>query len=164
MIEPPPTAALPATSPEGRALMDGMSKDEALRRILADTKTIAVLGVKPESDAGKPAHDVPAYMARQGYELVPVPVYYPDVTHILGRPVHRSLVDAARAGKSVDLVNVFRRPQDIPAHLGDILAAKPKVVWFQLGIRHEEAARALEAQGIEVIQDRCILVEHRRLM
>lgn len=130
----------------------------AIRAVVKDVKTIAVLGIKPESSAGQPAHDVPRYMASQGYEIIPVPVYYPEVKEILGKPVFRSL---AAIGRPIDLVNIFRRPSDIPQHLEDILAAKPRYVWMQLGIRNEEVARALAEAGIKVVQDACILVEHR---
>src|SRR5262249_47179166 len=109
---------------------------------------------------GKPAFYVPEYMARAGYDIVPVPVYYPEVTSILGRPVYRSL---AAIPDRIDMVNVFRRPPAIPPHLPDILAARPRVVWLQLGIAHDEVAETLARAGIEVVQDRCILVEHRRV-
>jgi predicted CoA-binding protein len=82
------------------------------------------------------------------------------VTEILGRPVYRTL--AAVPGP-IDMVNVFRRPPDIPPHVPDILAAKPQVVWLQLGIAHQEAAETLARAGIRVVQDRCLMVEHRRL-
>jgi predicted CoA-binding protein len=90
-------------------------------------------------------------MAGAGYDVVPVPVYYPEVTQILGRPVYRTL---ASVPGPVDLVNVFRRPEHIPAHVPDILAVRPKAVWLQLGIRHDEAAEALARTGIRVVQDR----------
>jgi predicted CoA-binding protein len=99
-------------------------------------------------------------MARAGYDIVPVPVYYPEVTEILGRPVYRTV---SAVPQPVDMVNVFRRPRDIPAHVEDILAARPRVVWLQLGIRHDEAAETFARAGIQVVQDRCLLVEHRRL-
>jgi predicted CoA-binding protein len=99
-------------------------------------------------------------MARAGYDVVPVPVYYPEVTTILGRKVYRSVSEIPG---EVDMVNVFRRPPDIPPHLPDIIAARPRVVWFQLGIVHDEAAQTLAQAGIEVVQDRCLLVEHRKL-
>jgi predicted CoA-binding protein len=127
---------------------------------IRNTKTIAVLGIKPESHAGQAAYYVPAYMAREGYEVIPVPVYYPEVTEILDRPVFRTL---AAIGRPIDMVNVFRRPADIPPHVEDIIAAKPKYVWFQLGIRNESAAQQLAQAGIKVIQDRCLMVEHGRL-
>src|SRR5207302_9456866 len=102
---------------------------KTMRDIIRQTKTIAVLGIKPESHADQPGHYVPAHMAAAGYEIIPVPVYYPDVTEILGKKVYRKLTDIGRA---VDMVNVFRRPNDIPPHVADILAIKPKSVWFQL--------------------------------
>lgn len=127
--------------------------------MLKDTKTIAVLGIKPESHGGQPAHYVPAHMDRAGFDIIPVPTYYPEVTEILGKPVFRTL---AAIGRPVDMVNVFRRPSDIPPHLDDILAAKPKYVWFQLGIRHDEVAQKLAEAGIKVVQDRCLMVEEGR--
>ncbi len=129
-------------------------------RIVRECRRIAVLGIKPESRAGAPAFYVPEYMLRQGYDIVPVPVYYPEVTEILGRRVYRSLGDVPGP---IDMVNVFRRPRDIPPHVPDILAAKPRAVWLQLGITHAEAAEALARAGIQVVQDRCLMVEHRRL-
>jgi hypothetical protein len=131
---------------------------DAIARVLRDTRRIAVLGIKTEADRTQAAFYVPEYMARAGYDIVPVPVYYPDVSTILDRPVYRSL---AAIPDPVDMVNVFRRPRDIPPHVPDIIAAKPNVVWFQLGIRHDEAAEELARAGIEVVQDRCLLVEHR---
>ena len=127
--------------------------------ILRECRRIAVLGIKPESRAGAPAFFVPQYMLRHGYEIVPVPVYYPDVVEILERRVYRSLRDVPGP---IDMVNVFRRPCDIPPHVPDILAVKPRVVWFQLGITHPEAAETLARAGIQVVQDRCLMVEHRR--
>jgi predicted CoA-binding protein len=133
---------------------------EGIRRVLQETKSIAVLGIKPESHGDQAAFYVPAHMAAAGYDVIPVPVYYPEVTEILGRPVVRKLADI---GRPVDMVNVFRRPSDIPPHVDDILAAKPKSVWFQLGIRNDEAARRLAEAGIKVVQDRCLMVEEGRL-
>ncbi|HYH08563.1 MAG TPA: CoA-binding protein [Thermoanaerobaculia bacterium] len=131
-----------------------------IAEMLHDTKTIAVLGIKPEVAAGQPSHYVAAHMDRAGYEIIPVPVYYPDVTEILGKPVFRTL---AAIGRPIDMVNVFRRPGDIPPHVDDILAAKPKYVWFQLGIRNDEAAQRLAEAGIKVVQDRCLMVEQGRM-
>jgi predicted CoA-binding protein len=117
-----------------------------------------VLGIKPESHSGQPAFYVPKYMAAKGYEIVPVPVYYPEVTEILGEPVYRTLADVPG---EIDMVNVFRRPNDIPPHLDDIIAKRPKSVWFQLGIRNDEAAERLARENIKVVQDLCLMVEHR---
>lgn len=135
------------------------SVDGALE-ILAASRRIAVLGIKPESRAMQPAHYVPKYLQDAGYDVVPVPVYYPDVIEILGRPVYRTLTAVPGA---IDLVNVFRRPGDIPPHVEDIIAKAPRAVWFQLGIRNEPAAERLARAGIRVVQDRCTMVDHRRL-
>jgi predicted CoA-binding protein len=133
--------------------------DEGIRRILAQTGRVAVLGIKtPES--GQPAFYVPEYAQRAGYAIVPVPVYYPDVTEILGEQVFRRVADVPG---DIDLVNVFRRPRDIPGHVDDIIAKGPRAVWFQSGIRNDEAAEALARAGIDVVQDRCLLVELRRV-
>jgi predicted CoA-binding protein len=129
--------------------------------LLEESRRIAVLGIKPESNSDRPAHYVPRYLADVGYEVIPVPVYYPDVTQILGRPAYRSL--SAIPGP-VDIVNVFRRPEHIMQHLPDLLAKRPRAVWMQSGIRHDEAAARLTEAGIVVVQDRCLMVDHRRLL
>jgi len=131
-----------------------------IQQLLRNTKTIAVLGIKPESHADQAAHYVPAHMAAAGYDVIPVPVYYPEVTEILGKAVVRKLADI---GRPVDMVNVFRKPSDIPPHVDDILAVKPKSVWFQLGIRNDDAAQRLAEAGIKVVQNRCLMVEEGRL-
>ena len=133
--------------------------DEGVRRILEQTRRVAVLGIKtPES--GQPAFYVAEYAHQAGYDIVPVPVYYPDVAEILGQRVYRRLADIPG---EVDLVDVFRRPRDIPPHVADIVAKRPKAVWFQSGIRNDEAAEALAKAGIDVVQDRCLMVELRRI-
>jgi predicted CoA-binding protein len=133
---------------------------EAIADIVRECRRIAVLGIKTEAQRGAPAFYVPEYMARAGYDIVPVPVYYPEATAILGRPVHRTV---AAVTPPADMVNVFRRSRDILPHVPDILAAKPRVVWFQLGIVNDAAAETLARAGIRVVQDRCLLVEHQRL-
>jgi len=138
-----------------------LTSSDQIRDLLSETKTIAVLGIKTELQSGQPAFYVPKYMQNAGYKIIPVPVYYPDVTEILGETVYRKLSDIA---DDVDMVNVFRRPQDIPPHTNDILASKPKSVWMQLGIYHGEVAEQLAQAGIKVVQDRCLMVDHRRLM
>lgn len=131
---------------------------EGIRRVIADTSRIAVLGIKEGDD--RPAFFVPEYAQNAGYEIVPVPVYYPNATEMLGEPVYRTI--SAIPGE-IDMVNVFRRSHDIPPHIDDIIAKKPKSVWFQLGIRNDYAAEKLARAGIDVVQDRCLLVELRRL-
>ena len=137
-----------------------ISDSKGILALLRETRTIAVLGIKPESHSGQAAYYVPAHMAAAGYEIIPVPVYFPDLTEILGKKVFRKVTDI---GRPVDMVNVFRRPGDIPPHVDDIIAARPKSVWFQLGIRNDEAARRLAEAGIKVVQDRCLMVEEGRL-
>ena len=134
---------------------------DQVRTVLREAKRVAVLGIKPEIHSDRAAHYVPEYLQGAGYEIVPVPVYYPDVTEILGQKVYRTL---AEIPGDIDVVDVFRRPNDIPAHVPDIIAKKPRWVWFQSGIRNEAAARQLAEAGIGVIQDRCMLSDHRRLM
>jgi predicted CoA-binding protein len=135
-----------------------LDKPEQIKRLLENTHRIAVLGIKPNPDA--PAYYVPEYAQRAGYEIVPVPVYYPDLTEMAGEKVYRKLTDIPG---DIDMVNVFRRPVDISQHVEDILAKKPKSVWFQLGIRSDEAAELLARAGIDVVQDHCLLVELRRI-
>jgi predicted CoA-binding protein len=141
--------------------MARMIEDEAgIAAVVNASKRIAVLGIKTEAQAGQPAFDVPAYLQEQGLEVIPVPVYYPEVTTILGERVYRKVADIP--GGPVDLLDVFRRPNDLPPHLEDVLAAKPKVVWLQLGIRNDAFAQKLVEAGIDVVQDRCLLVDHSR--
>jgi len=134
--------------------------DEGLRRILREARTIAVLGAKAQPAA--PAHYVPAYLQAQGYRILPV---NPTIAgqRVLGVPVVSRL---AEAGEPVDVVDIFRRPEFLPAHAEEILALPrpPAVVWFQLGIRHDGAAGRLARAGIRVVQDRCMMPEHRRLL
>ena len=133
---------------------------EGITELLNETKTIAVLGIKPESRSGQAAYYVPKYMQDSGHKIIPVPTYYPDITEIMGEKVER---DMAEIDIEVDILNVFRRSEDIPAHTEDILKLQPKSVWIQLGIRNDEVAEALAKAGIKVVQDACLMVEHRNL-
>src|SRR2546430_3892596 len=117
-----------------------LTTDDEIRELLKGTRTIAVLGIKPETHGSQPAFYVSKYMAQAGYDVIPVPVYYPEVTEILGKPVYRNLNDIPG---EIDLLNVFRRAEDIPKHTVEILSKKPKAVWFQLGIRNDEVAETL---------------------
>jgi predicted CoA-binding protein len=129
-----------------------------IKTLLENTHRIAVLGIKPDPD--QPAYYVPDHAEHAGYEIVPVPVYYPDLTEMMGKKVYRKIADIPG---EIDMVNVFRRPKDIPPHVGDIIAKKPKSVWFQLGIRNDDAAEKLARAGIDVVQDHCLLVELKRI-
>jgi predicted CoA-binding protein len=134
-----------------------IESDADIGRVLSATRRIAVLGIKP--DPHQPAHYVPEYAQRAGFEIVPVPVYYPEATEMLGETVYRSLVTIPG---EIDMVNVFRRSRDVAAHVDDILAKRPKSVWLQLGIRDDDVAERLARAGIDVVQDRCLMVELRR--
>jgi predicted CoA-binding protein len=139
---------------------DHLLEDEGrIGELLRSVKRVAVLGVKTEAQADQAAFYVAKYVSEHGAEVIPVPVYYPEATEILGRPVYRRLADVPGA---LDLVDVFRRPSDLPGHLPDLLAKRPRAVWFQLGIRNDAAAEELARAGIDVVQDRCLMVEWRR--
>ena len=141
---------------------ENLVRDDArILEIARSARRVAVLGIKPESHAGQPAHYVPKYLVDAGVEVVPVPVYYPEVHTILGRPVQRAV---AAVAAPIDIYDVFRRPADVPAHVDDLIAARPSVVWLQLGIRHDASAERLARAGIRVVQDRCLLVDHRRAL
>jgi predicted CoA-binding protein len=131
-----------------------------IQNLLRVIRTIAVLGIKTETQAGQPAFYVPNYLQNAGFRIIPVPVYYPAVTQILGQQVFRRLVDIPI---EIDLVNVFRRSQDVSLHVDDILAKKPKAVWLQSGIRNDTVAETVAKAGIKIVQDRCIMVDHRYL-
>ena len=129
-----------------------------IQALLHQVQRIAVLGIRSERLAHRPAFYVPAFLASAGFEIVPVPVYERDCPHILGRPVYRSL---AEIPGPVDLVDVFRRSEALPQHVDDLLAKQPKAVWFQSGIRNDEVAEILARAGIKVVQDRCLMVACR---
>lgn len=137
-----------------------LTTDAKIAQLLRETKRIAVLGIKPESRSSQPAFYVSKYMQNAGFEIIPVPVYYPEVNEILGQKVYRDLRDVPG---DIDMVNVFRRDVDIPKHVDEIIEAKPKSVWVQLGIRNDEAAEKFAKAGIKVVQNLCLMVEHRAL-
>ena len=124
---------------------------EQIRDLILRTKRIAVLGIKTEAQADQPSVYVPKYLQDAGFEIVPVPVYYPDATVILGEKVYRRLVDIPGA---IDMVDVFRRSNDVAGHIDDILVKKPTAVWLQSGIRNDAAAEIFAQAGIKVVQDR----------
>ena len=129
-----------------------------IRDLIRQTQRIAVLGIKTEAQADQPAFYVPKYLVTAGFDVIPVPVYYPEVIEILGKRVYRRLTEIPG---NIDLVDVFRRSQDIDGHVEEILAKMPTAVWFQSGIRNDTAAETLAKAGIKVVQDRCLMVEHR---
>ena len=137
-----------------------LTNSTEIANLLNETRTIAVLGIKTEAQARQPAFYVPSYLQTAGFQIIPVPVYYPNATRILGQQVYRRLIDIPI---DVDLVNVFRRSQDVPPHVEDILTKMPKAVWLQSGIRNDAVAETLAKAGIKVVQNRCLMVDHRWL-
>lgn len=148
---------------------EGASSDEwkarlvddrtGIARIINSVSRVAVIGIKPES-AGGASYFVPQIMQEAGFKIIPVPVYFPDEQEILGEPVHRSL---ATIDPPADMVQLFRRSSDVPQHVDEILAAHPKVVWMQLGIKNDAAAERFARAGITVVQDRCFKIEMAEL-
>jgi len=132
--------------------------DPSLRRLLAGVRTIAVLGVK--ADPAEDAHRVAAYLQRAGYRILPV---NPKLDAVLGEPCAPTL---GRVAEPPDLIDVFRAPHHLPAHVDEILSlpTRPAAVWFQLGIRDDASAARLAREEIVVVQDRCLMVEHGRLL
>ena len=124
---------------------------EEIRALIQATKRIAVLGIKTEAQADQPSVYVPLYLKKAGFEIVPVPVYYPDAKEILGEKVYRRLTDIPG---EIDMIDVFRRSHDVAGHIDDILAKKPNSVWLQSGIRNDAAAEIFAKAGIKVVQDR----------
>ena len=133
--------------------------DARLREVLSTSPTVAVLGVNNTPE--KAAYYVPEYLHDEGYRILGVNPALVGET-LFGNPVRATL---AELKEPVDIVDVFRRPELIPEHVEDILAMqpRPKVVWFQLGIKNDDAAKILEAAGITVVQNRCTLADHQRL-
>jgi uncharacterized protein len=127
----------------------------AIGEILRTSRRIAVVGLSPKPE--RPSHGVAAYLQRAGYTIIPV---RPTGVTILGEPVHSNLQAAAAAGP-IDIVDVFRRSEFVPALLDDLLAIRPRLVWLQVGIRDDATAARLEADGIPVVMDRCLAVDHQ---
>ena len=132
--------------------------DERLNALLESCETVAVIGIKDRQS--EDAFRIPLYMQRAGYRIVPV---NPKLEAVLNETCHPSLTEVS---DRIDIVNLFRASEHVPGHVDEILALDPppKAVWMQLGIHHGESAQRLRAAGIEVIQDRCIMVDHRRLL
>jgi predicted CoA-binding protein len=128
-----------------------LASEEQIRNLILQTKRIAVLGIKTDAQADQPSVYVPMYLQKAGFDVIPVPVYYPDATVILGEKVYRKLVDIPG---DIDMVDVFRRSPDVAGHVDDILAKKPNSVWLQSGIRNDAAAAIFAQAGIKVVQDR----------
>lgn len=136
-----------------------LTRPDQIDALLARIRRVAVLGMRTAAHAQRPAHYVPAALQRMGLEIVPVSIHDLEVQTILGQPVYHRLVDIPGP---IDLVDVFRRAADLPAHLPDLLAKRPGAVWLQTGIHDDAFAEQLARAGIAVVQNRCLMVEYRR--
>ncbi|MGI9270597.1 MAG: CoA-binding protein [Woeseiaceae bacterium] len=133
-----------------------MTDTESLRRILTDYKRVAIVGLS--ADESRPSNSVGKYLLEHGFEVIPV---NPKYAEVLGQTCYP---DLASIPTPVDIVDLFQRAERVPPFVDDAIAIGAKVVWMQLGIVHEEAAQKARAAGLEVIMDRCIKIEHARLL
>jgi len=130
---------------------------EALRRVLQEARTIAVVGLSP--NPARASHAVGRYLQAHGYRIVPVNPHHPT---ILGEPSYPTLAEAAR-GNTIDIVDVFRRSEYASAVVDEAIAIHPRLIWLQLGVRDEAAAARAAAAGIPFEMDHCLMVAHREL-
>ena len=134
-----------------------ITDEDALAEIVRGARVVAVIGMVDERKAHRPAYEIPHACQERGMRVIPV---NPKIETSLGEKAYPNL---AAVPDRFDLVNVFRRSEDVPPHVDDILAKKPKSVWLQLGIANDGAAEKLARAGIKVVQNRCLMVDHRRL-
>ena len=140
--------------------MDPISDDATMKAVLEEANTIAVIGMKSgESDD---AYRIPAYMKEHGYRIIPI---NPKLSEVLDTEAYADLGKIPQELQPLDVINIFRATEHLPSHVEEILALspRPRAVWTQLGIHHGPSAQKLREAGITVIQDRCIMVDHRRL-
>ena len=138
----------------GGAEIGGHGDGDPITRILRESKTIAVVGLS--SNPMRPSHGVTEYMQGAGYRIIPV---NPNETEVLGEKSYARLEDVP---ENIDIVNVFRRAEEVAPVVESAIRIGAKVVWMQLGVESEEAAEKARAAGLTVIEDACILVEHRK--
>jgi hypothetical protein len=133
-------------------------KDEEIRNVLSRCKTIVVVGISPKED--RPSYTVASYLKSKGYRIIPV---RPDGETILGEKVYHSLQEIPPE-VNIDIVDIFRRSEDVPPVVEEAIHRGAKVVWMQEGVIHPEAGASAERAGLQVVMDRCIKKEHQRLM
>ncbi len=133
-------------------------KDEEIKKILSEARTIAVVGISLQED--RPSHRVASYLQSHGYRIVPV---RPDGETILGEKVYRSLRDIPRE-ITIDVVDIFRKSEDVPPVVKECIERGARIVWMQEGVIHPEAASVAQKAGIRVVMDRCTKKEHQRLL
>ncbi len=131
-----------------------MESIETIKRILSESKTIAVVGLSAKWN--RPSHFAAKYMKDHGYKIIPVNPAYEEV---LGEKCYKSLLDIP---EPVDIVDIFRRSEDVPPIVEDAIRIGAKVIWMQLTVVNEEAAAKAREAGLEVVMDRCVKIEHGR--
>lgn len=134
-----------------------MMKGEEIKDILSSCKTVAVVGISPKED--RPSYIVASYLKSKGYRIIPV---RPDGEEILGEKVYPTLMEIPKE-ISVDVVDIFRRSEDVPPAVEEAIKRGAKVIWMQEGVIHEEAGAKAEKAGLKVVMDRCMKKEHQRL-
>jgi hypothetical protein len=132
--------------------------DEDIKKILSNFRTVAVVGISPKED--RPSYIVASYLQSKGYRIIPV---RPDGEEILGEKVYRRLSDIPEE-IGVEVVDIFRKSEDVPPIVDEAVQRKAKVVWMQEGVIHKEAGTKAEKAGLRVVMNRCIKKEHQRLM
>jgi hypothetical protein len=132
--------------------------EEEIKKILSDSKSVAVVGISPKED--RPSYIVASYLKSKGYRIIPV---RPDGEEILGEKVYHRLSEIPQ-GIGVDVVDIFRRSEDVPPIVEEAILRRAKVVWMQEGVIHQEAGEKAEKAGLKVVMDRCIKKEHQRLI
>jgi hypothetical protein len=135
-----------------------MMKGEEIKDILSSCKTVAVVGISPKED--RPSYIVASYLKSKGYRIIPV---RPDGEEILGEKVYPTLMEIPKE-ISVDVVDIFRRSEDVPPVVEEAIKRGAKVIWMQEGVTHEEAGAKAEKAGLKVVMDRCMKKEHQRLL
>jgi len=128
-------------------------------QLLQQYRQVAIVGIS--TDPYRPSHFVAIYLQAEGYDIIPINPRYAGQT-LLGKHVYASLTEAKAAGKEIEIVDVFRRAEDVPPVADEAIATGAKVLWLQLGIRNDEAAQHAEEAGLTVVQDHCIKIEHAR--
>jgi len=132
--------------------------EEDMREILSNFKTIAVVGISPKED--RPSYIVASYLKSKGYRVIPV---RPDGEVILGEKVYHSLAEIPKE-IGVEIVDIFRRPEDVPPVVEEAIQQRAKVVWMQEGVIHKEAGAKAEKAGLKVVMDRCMKKDHQKLI
>jgi len=135
-----------------------MVVEEDIKKILSNFKSVAVVGISPKGD--RPSYIVASYLQSKGYRIIPV---RPDGEEILGEKVYHRLADIPKEIE-VDVVDIFRRSEDVPPVVEEAIQRKAKVVWMQEGVIHKEAGQKAEKAGLKVVMDRCMKKEHQRLL